>query len=68
MNEESRPARRLSTIAGSGLAASAEAIGKTVAPRRWWDCPCEARVSLREPGCPFCGRRYRPEHEHGAAA
>jgi hypothetical protein len=35
-----------------------------------WLCnPCERAtrtlVSLREPCCPFCGRKYRPEYQRG---
>jgi hypothetical protein len=44
---------------------------------RAWQCPCGSDppkhpgsptptltlVSLREPRCPHCGRRYRPEYE-----
>jgi hypothetical protein len=30
----------------------------------WWSCPsCEARNSLREPNCRFCGRPYQDEFQ-----
>jgi Protein of unknown function (DUF3631) len=34
---------------------------------RWWECPCGAVVSLREPKCPFCGHAYREEYARNEA-
>jgi hypothetical protein len=43
---------------------------------RWWECPCgrdhpasgaRAIVSLTQPACPFCGRKFREEYKRDDA-
>ncbi len=50
-----------------------------VSPTGDWECPCgheepksrgaatpvQTIVALREPYCPFCGQKYRPEYRRG---
>ena len=62
MNGEAGP-----QLSGAKLALVAAKASREVAPR-WWECSCQAHVSLREPACPFCATGYRPEYEEVTTA
>lgn len=65
--EAGSQARFANNLSGGKLTLTADKASLEVAPR-WWECSCHARVSLREPACPFCATGYRPEYEEVTAA